>query len=67
MFAAESYFSLYFFQEMYKYQHILDMRQLYTNNIHAIATSYGIEAANKAIVKVRVFLSAYYSIHKCWS
>ena len=39
---------------MYKYDQILDLKKLYTNNIHAIANTYGIEAATRAIVKVRV-------------
>ena len=37
---------------MYKYDDILDLNKLYTNDIHAIQQTYGIEAANKAIIKV---------------
>ncbi|XP_021350780.1 DNA-directed RNA polymerase I subunit RPA1-like [Mizuhopecten yessoensis] len=38
-------------QELYKYADILDMSQLYTNDIHAMAGTYGIEAASRVIVK----------------
>ncbi|XP_033736783.1 DNA-directed RNA polymerase I subunit RPA1-like [Pecten maximus] len=38
-------------QELYKYADILDISQLYTNDIHAMAETYGIEAASRVIVK----------------
>ncbi|XP_060077390.1 DNA-directed RNA polymerase I subunit RPA1-like [Ylistrum balloti] len=38
-------------QEIYKYADILDISQLYTNDIHAMAATYGIEAASRVIVK----------------
>ncbi|XP_069127871.1 DNA-directed RNA polymerase I subunit RPA1-like [Argopecten irradians] len=38
-------------QEIYKYSDILDISQLYTNDIHAMANTYGIEAASRVIVK----------------
>lgn len=38
---------------MYKYQDILDLNRLYTNDIHAIARNYGIEAAARALVQVK--------------
>jgi len=41
-------------QEMYNYADILRLNELYTNNIHAMAKTYGIEAACRVIVKVNV-------------
>ena len=43
-----------FLQELYKYDQILDLNSLYSNDIHAIADTYGIEAANKVIIKVNL-------------
>lgn len=40
------------FQEMSKYEHLLDLNNLYSNDIHKIAATYGIEAARRVIVKV---------------
>ncbi|XP_055383331.1 DNA-directed RNA polymerase I subunit RPA1, partial [Condylostylus longicornis] len=37
--------------EMFKYNQILDLNRLYSNDIHAIANTYGIEAATRVIVK----------------
>ncbi|XP_011298685.1 DNA-directed RNA polymerase I subunit RPA1 [Fopius arisanus] len=37
--------------EMFKYDRVLDIRKLYSNDIYGIAQTYGIEAANKVIVK----------------
>uniref|UniRef100_A0A0A9YLI0 DNA-directed RNA polymerase subunit n=2 Tax=Lygus hesperus TaxID=30085 RepID=A0A0A9YLI0_LYGHE len=37
--------------EMYDYVDLLDINRLYTNDIHAVAETYGIEAAAKVIVK----------------
>ncbi|KAG5891414.1 hypothetical protein JTB14_031480 [Gonioctena quinquepunctata] len=37
--------------EMFKYNTILDLPQLYCNDIHKVAETYGIEAASKIIVK----------------
>ncbi|XP_022315529.2 DNA-directed RNA polymerase I subunit RPA1-like [Crassostrea virginica] len=37
--------------EMYLHTDILDLNRLYSNDIHAIANMYGIEAANKVIIK----------------
>ena len=39
-------------QEVYKYDQILDLNKLYTNDIHALSHTYGIEAACRAIIKV---------------
>lgn len=36
---------------MFKYDKILDLNKLYTNDIHAVARTYGIEAASRVIVK----------------
>ena len=41
-------------QVLWRYAGILDLKRAYTNNIHAMANAYGIEAACKAIVKVRM-------------
>lgn len=37
--------------EMFKYDNILDLNRLYSNDIHAISKTYGIEAACNVIVK----------------
>ncbi|XP_045773267.1 DNA-directed RNA polymerase I subunit RPA1 [Maniola jurtina] len=37
--------------QMSKYNHLLDLNRLYSNDVHAIANTYGIEAANKIITK----------------
>ncbi|XP_070528847.1 DNA-directed RNA polymerase I subunit RPA1 isoform X2 [Cardiocondyla obscurior] len=37
--------------EMFKYDNILDLNKLYSNDIYNISQTYGIEAANKVIVK----------------
>lgn len=37
--------------QMSKYTNLLDLNKLYSNDIHAIANTYGIEAANKVIIK----------------
>ena len=46
---------------MYNYQDRLDVNQLYTNNIQAMAEHYGIEAANQVIIQVNLA-----SCSKCW-
>lgn len=38
--------------EMFKYNKILDLNRLYSNDIHGIAETYGIEAAGRVLVKV---------------
>lgn len=38
--------------EMFKYNKILDLNKLYSNDIHGIAETYGIEAAGRVLVKV---------------
>ena len=43
-----------FLQELYKYQEVLDLNRLYSNSIHVMANTYGIEAACKVIIKVIV-------------
>ena len=42
---------------IFKYENVLDLNRLYCNNVHDMARYYGIEAANKTIVKeiVNVF------------
>jgi len=37
---------------MFKYDKLLDLNRLYSNDIHRIADIYGIEAARRVIVKV---------------
>lgn len=37
---------------MFKHMEVLDLNRLYTNQIHAMAQKYGIEAAARVIVKV---------------
>ena len=41
-------------QELWKYEDVLDLTKAYTNDIHAMADVYGIEAAYQAIIKVGV-------------
>lgn len=36
---------------MFQYDKILDLNRLYTNDIHAVANTYGIEAAGRVIVR----------------
>ncbi|XP_033636533.1 DNA-directed RNA polymerase I subunit RPA1-like [Asterias rubens] len=38
-------------QELCQYDKIIDIQRLYTNNIHAMANMYGIEAACRVIIK----------------
>jgi DNA-directed RNA polymerase I subunit RPA1 len=38
-------------QEIWKHDDVLDLRRAYTNNIHSIANTFGIEAAVKSIIK----------------
>ena len=51
---------IFFLQEMYLHTDILDLNRLYSNDIHAIANMYGIEAANKVIIRVRITTSSKY-------
>ncbi|XP_046400249.1 DNA-directed RNA polymerase I subunit RPA1 isoform X2 [Ischnura elegans] len=37
--------------EIFNYDRVLDLNKLYSNDIHAVASTYGIEAACKVIVK----------------
>ncbi len=37
---------------MYNHENVLDINKLYTNDIHAMAEKYGIEAACRVLVKV---------------
>lgn len=37
---------------MFKHMEELDLNRLYTNQIHAMAQTYGIEAASRVIVMV---------------
>ena len=41
---------------------MLDLSKLYSNNIHAMADSYGIEAACKVIIKVLY----HHTVHRCY-
>lgn len=41
-----------FYQETWQYEDVLDLKKVYTNDIHAMARVYGIEAAAKVIKKV---------------
>lgn len=47
--------------EMFKFNKILDLNKLYSNDIHGIAETYGIEAAGRVLVKVR---KTYFNILK---
>ena len=37
---------------MFQYESILDLNNLYTNDIHAMSDNYGIEAACRVLIKV---------------
>lgn len=46
--------------KMFAYEHLLNVNKLYTNNIHHVAEMYGIEAAQRSIIReIRAVLSAY--------
>lgn len=46
--------------KMFEFEHLLDVNRLYTNNIHHVAEMYGIEAAQRSIIKeLRAVQSAY--------
>lgn len=42
---------MFMLQKISQFCNILDLNRLYSNDIHAMAQTFGIEAANKAIVK----------------
>ncbi|KAM4808840.1 DNA-directed RNA polymerase I subunit RPA1 [Rhinophrynus dorsalis] len=48
--------------ELFKYSDILDMRRLYSNDIHAMANTYGIEAALRVVEKEIKDVFAVYGI-----
>lgn len=48
--------------ELFKYSEVLDLRRLYTNDIHAMANTYGIEAALRVIEKEIKDVFAVYGI-----
>uniref|UniRef100_A0A8C5LWB7 DNA-directed RNA polymerase subunit n=1 Tax=Leptobrachium leishanense TaxID=445787 RepID=A0A8C5LWB7_9ANUR len=48
--------------EMFKYSEILDLRRLYSNDIHAMANTYGIEAALRVVEKEIKDVFAVYGI-----
>ncbi|XP_064477096.1 DNA-directed RNA polymerase I subunit RPA1-like [Ornithodoros turicata] len=50
------------FVEMFKYYNVVDMRRIYSNDIHAIANTFGIEAARMAIVREVANVFAVYGI-----
>lgn len=50
-------------QVLWRYADVLNLKQAYTNNIHAMANAYGIEAACKTIIKVSGFT---YCTCICW-
>ena len=49
-----------FFQKMFEYANLLDINRIYTNNIFEMLHTYGVEAAQRAIIKeIRSVQSAY--------
>ncbi|KAF7479595.1 hypothetical protein GHT09_009181 [Marmota monax] len=48
--------------ELFKYAEVLDLRRLYSNDIHAMASAYGIEAALRVIEKEIKDVFAVYGI-----
>ncbi|XP_013793244.2 DNA-directed RNA polymerase I subunit RPA1-like [Limulus polyphemus] len=49
-------------REMFNYDRILDLNKIYSNDIHAVASTYGIEAATRSIVKEITNVFAVYGI-----
>uniref|UniRef100_A0AAR2IV68 DNA-directed RNA polymerase subunit n=1 Tax=Pygocentrus nattereri TaxID=42514 RepID=A0AAR2IV68_PYGNA len=49
-------------QEMFRHSHILDLNRLYSNDIHAMASTYGIEVALRVIEKEIKDVFAVYGI-----
>ncbi|KAK3889624.1 hypothetical protein Pcinc_006389 [Petrolisthes cinctipes] len=46
--------------KMFEFEHLLDVNKLYSNNIHQVAELYGIEAAQRSIIReIRAVQSAY--------
>lgn len=39
---------------MFKYNELLDLNRLYSNDIHKVAENYGTEAGARVIVKVHI-------------
>lgn len=50
------------FQQLYLFENILDLKKLYTNDIHAMAETYGIEAAACVLIKEIQGVFAVYGI-----
>lgn len=50
------------FVEMFRYGEILDLKRIYSNDIHAIANTFGIEAARTAIAREVANVFAVYGI-----
>ena len=45
---------------MFEFEHLLDVNRLYTNSIYQVSQMYGIEAAQRSIIKeLRAVQSAY--------
>ncbi|KAM5193373.1 DNA-directed RNA polymerase I subunit RPA1 [Mantella aurantiaca] len=49
-------------QELFKYSDILDLKRLYSNDVHAMANTYGIEAALRVVEKEIKDVFAVYGI-----
>ena len=49
-------------QELWQHSQVVDLSKVYTNNIHAMANTYGIEAACKAIIKVISVVVVFYIV-----
>lgn len=45
------YIGTYGIWELFKHEHLLDLNKLYSNDVQAVAETYGIEAANRVIVR----------------
>lgn len=50
---------------MFEYEHLLDVNRLYTNNIHQVAQMYGIEAAQRSIIRELRAVQSAYDIKVC--
>lgn len=37
--------------ELFKHDRLLNLNKLYSNDVHAVAANYGIEAANRVLIR----------------
>ena len=57
---------IFYFQEMFKFSKFLQLDRLYSNDIYGISQTYGIEAANRVIIKELKEVFQMYGIAVDW-